>query len=240
MAPIKIGFVGLSNSGRVRSLGGRLAEALSVTYDDIVAVSNSSDASAPNSADKYGKILGHTVATYSGGTTKIASDCSISGRAARTLIKDIIASGKIGAVLSASVVCLEVLVEGKMGTVPREVGAWGPVISESSSYNADGKNGANHAQHHHRTLPRHGDPGSGRFHSLNLTVAAIEPDHISISGVLASKAFFNAVWRPGEEGTIRVRVESGHLMGAAMHVVDAELYVNREKVEYREPEPGAL
>ncbi|CAA7262186.1 unnamed protein product [Cyclocybe aegerita] len=319
--PIKIGFVGLSSSGWASDViaPALTQQALKGTYD-IVAISNSSDATSASAAEKYGKIVGHPISAYSGNTAKIASDPNVdlvavsvktpmhkelvmpvieakkdffiewpAGRSLQetleiaeaakrngvrsliglqghdsaivTKIKEIIASGKIGTVLSTNVI----------GTVPQEFGGWGPVTIENNSYVIEAENGATMLSiiiGHFLNLFTQtlGDFASVSATSTLIydtttivdkatkqptgkTLVATEPDHISFSGVLKSKAFVNAMWRTGykmtpgrrhflweidgEEGTIRV--ESDLLMGAAIHVVDADLYINGEKVEYREP-----
>lgn len=72
MAPIKVGFVGLSSSGWASSV---LAPSL-LNSDrfTLAAVSTTSSESANASAEKYSAIVGHPVKPYYGSTSKIAND----------------------------------------------------------------------------------------------------------------------------------------------------------------------
>lgn len=174
-------------------------------------------------------------------------------------VRELIDSGKIGKVLSTSIISL----------VPRAWGCWGPRIDERSRYTMDPASGATMLD---IVLGHQLDMFTqllGGFTSISATSAVIyptttvvdasgtpietdvpvtAPDHIAFTGVLRSGAVTSIMCRSGyksmsgrkqfvweidgEEGVIRM--EGDH---AFANIVDPVLWVNGERVEVQGGEP---
>ncbi|KAF7441309.1 transcription regulator gal80 [Pleurotus ostreatus] len=177
------------------------------------------------------------------------------------VIKDTIASGKLGKVLSSTV----------MGSMSRDNLYWGPQISEGSAYIYQPRSGASFSEiilGHQLDTFTHvlGDfasvsatstiayPSATVVDSTSTstppaTVRVTAPDHIALTGLLASGALVSMVYRAGyaptpgrttflweidcERGSIRVEAPPptgprSHLM----NICDMPVYVCGERVEF--------
>ncbi|KDQ34146.1 hypothetical protein PLEOSDRAFT_1088051 [Pleurotus ostreatus PC15] len=175
------------------------------------------------------------------------------------VIKDTIASGKLGKVLSSTV----------MGSMSRDNLYWGPQISEGSAYIYQPRSGASFSEiilGHQLDTFTHvlGDfasvsatstivyPSATVVDSTSTppaTVRVTTPDHIALTGLLASGALVSMVYRAGyaptpgrttflweidcERGSIRVEAPPptgprSHLM----NICDMPVYVCGERVEF--------
>ncbi|GLB39662.1 putative oxidoreductase family, NAD-binding Rossmann fold [Lyophyllum shimeji] len=174
-------------------------------------------------------------------------------------VKELLDSGKIGKVLSTSLISM----------MPRDFGAWGPRVDERSRYIMDPSNGATMldvALGHQLDICTH---LLGDFASISATTSIIyptatiidasgtpvesdvpvkAPDHVAFTGVLRSGAVASVmcrggykstsgrkpfVWEiSGEEGVIRMEGDS-----AFANIVDPVLWVNDERVEVAGSEP---
>ncbi|KAJ7202280.1 oxidoreductase [Mycena pura] len=169
-------------------------------------------------------------------------------------IKELVDGGRIGKVLSSSIIAL----------APREAGFWGPRINERNEYTLDKDSGATMldiALGHELDIVTH---ILGEFASVNATSAIIYPtatlfstssdeirtapvtaaDHIAFTGLLKSGAVASVIWRggysstpgriqfvwtiDGEDGSIRV--EEDTVGGAFIHIRDPKLFLNGERV----------
>ncbi|KAJ3506288.1 hypothetical protein NLJ89_g6950 [Agrocybe chaxingu] len=192
----------------------------------------------------------------------VRSIVGLQGRSSRVVakLKEIIGSGKIGAVHSTSIIA----------TLPQEGEFWPPLVHEGMAYSIVESNGATLLSIPIGHFLDSFTQVLGDFASVNATstlfhktaiiidiktrqptgktLPVTHPDHISISGVLKSGAFASLFWRSGykttpgrrrflweidgDEGSIRV--ESDHMLGPMMSMFDPDIYVNGEKVEYVE------
>ncbi|KAJ7740440.1 NAD-binding Rossmann fold oxidoreductase [Mycena maculata] len=169
-------------------------------------------------------------------------------------IKELIDSGKIGKILSSSIIAL----------APREAGFWGPRVNERNEHTIDKDAGAtilDIALGHELDIVTH---ILGDFASVSATCATIYPtatifsatsdetrtapvtaaDHVAFSGLLKSGAVASVTWRggytstpgrtqflwtiDGEDGSIRV--EEDAINGAFIHIRDPKLFLNGERV----------
>jgi predicted dehydrogenase len=167
-------------------------------------------------------------------------------------------SGKIGKILSSSIIAL----------APREFLIWGPRIKEGYAYVADS---AHSGTMHHIAIGHQMDTFThllGDFAALSATTAIQyptatliddegkptdktipqkAPDHIAFTGILKSGAVSSIIWRGGQESTKgrrqllweidgengSIRLE-GDGVGAAMtNISDPVLYLNGELVEVK-------
>jgi predicted dehydrogenase len=170
--------------------------------------------------------------------------------------KEIIDSGKIGKILSSSIIAL----------APRELFVWGPQIKDSSSYTADSTRGATMldiAIGHQMDVFTHvlGDFASvsattaiqyqtatlfdAEYKPTGKTVPISAPNQVAFTGLLKSGAVSSNIWRgglpstqgrkhflweiDGEEGSIRL--EGDQVASAFVNVRDPVLYLNGELVE---------
>ncbi|KAF5368996.1 hypothetical protein D9758_002840 [Tetrapyrgos nigripes] len=181
-------------------------------------------------------------------------------------VQEIIASGKIGKVLSSSVISM----------APRESLLWGPVTNEKYSYIVDPSAGATMLD---IVIGQQLGPIThvlGDFKSVSATstilyptstlvgsdgqptgetVSNKAPDHVAFSGILRdSGAFVNVIWRggyksspgrqqfiweiDGEEGSIRV-TEDG-VAASYIHLHDPKVYLNGELVEFEKSMYGNI
>ncbi|CAA7263470.1 unnamed protein product [Cyclocybe aegerita] len=192
----------------------------------------------------------------------VRSIVGLQGRSSRVVakLKEIIASGNIGAVRSTSIIA----------TLPQEGEFWPPLVHEGMAYTIVESNGATLLSIPIGHILDNFAQIMGDFASVNATstlfhktatiidvktrqptgktLPMTHPDHISVSGVLKSGAFASLFWRSGykmtpgrrrflweidgDEGSIRV--ESDHMLGPMMSMFDPAIYVNGEKVEYVE------
>lgn len=175
-------------------------------------------------------------------------------------VKEIIESGKIGAIRSSIVYAMN----------PREFAYYPPKVIEAALYANDPKNGATVL---HIAVGHNLDTFThvlGDFSSISATATtayptativspegvesetfqAQTPDHYAISGVLKSGAIVSLTWRSGiksvpgrrsllweiegEEGSLRM--ESSSVGGAYINIADPDLYLNGEKVEISKPQ----
>ncbi|KAJ7107044.1 NAD-binding Rossmann fold oxidoreductase [Mycena epipterygia] len=169
-------------------------------------------------------------------------------------IKELIDGGKIGKVLSSSIIAM----------APRESGIWGPRVNKRNEYTIHKDSGATMldiAMGHELDIVTH---VLGDFASVSATSTTIYPtatlfsttssetrtapvtaaDHVAFSGLLKSGAVASVTWRggyastlgrtqflwtiDGEEGSIRV--EEDAVGGAFIHVRDPKLFLNGERV----------
>jgi len=170
--------------------------------------------------------------------------------------KGILESGKLGRVLSSSIIA----------QAPSELGFWGPVVNERNIYTLDQDGGATMldiAMGHQLDVVTH---VLGDFVSVSATTALQFPtatvrgadgelkdqkivatgsDHVAFTGMFKSGAISSIIWRGGlkstpgrkqfiwqidsEDGAIRME---GDDMGAAfLHIRNPNLYLNGEVVE---------
>jgi len=168
-------------------------------------------------------------------------------------VKEILDSGKIGKILSSSIIAL----------APAEFGVWGPLVSERNAYAVDSTKGAGMLEiaiGHQLSVVTY---FLGDFASVSATAATHyptaalmdndrkptgktvtvdNPDQIAFSGLFKSGAVSSMSWRgglkstpgrkqfiweiDGEEGSIRLESDN-----AFMGVRDPEVYLNGELVE---------
>ncbi|KAK7462950.1 hypothetical protein VKT23_007531 [Stygiomarasmius scandens] len=170
--------------------------------------------------------------------------------------KEIIDSGKIGKIMSSSIIAL----------LPREAKMWGPEVLASNSYLLERGGGATMldlsvGQQLNSMTYILGDFISVYSTTTTLyptstlvsqdgaptgeTITNKSPDHIAFSGILSSGALISVVWRggykstpgrqqliweiDGEEGSIKLT--NDQVSGSAFHVKDPRLYLNGELVE---------
>jgi len=313
MAPIKVGFVGLSSTGWASAA---LAPSLLLSSSfDLTAVSTTSAASAAASAKKYSELVGHRVKAYHGDTSQLAADPDVDfvvvsikapyhkaallpaieagkdvfvewpggaglqesseiaeaakAKGIKTMvglqgrhspvakkIKDIIDSGKIGKILSSSIIALS----------PRELLFWGPRVQENNAYTNDPAYGATML---HVAIGHQMDTFThllGDFATVSATtaiqypistlvdsegkptgktIAVKAPDHVAFTGILKSGAISSIIWRGGLESTEgrkqllweidgengSIRLEGDSVGAAFINIRDPTLYVNGELVE---------
>ncbi|KAF7330980.1 NAD-binding Rossmann fold oxidoreductase [Mycena venus] len=152
-------------------------------------------------------------------------------------IKEYVDGGKIGKVLSSSVIAM----------APREYGFWGPRVNERNDHTINKDDGATMldvALGHELDILTH---ILGDFASVSATSTIIYPsatilssvpdqtrtasvtaaDHVAFSGLLKSGSVF--LWLiDGEEGSIRV--EEDAVGGAFIQISDPKLFLNGERV----------
>lgn len=171
-------------------------------------------------------------------------------------VKEIIDSGKIGRILSTSLV----------GLAPKELGYWGPRINKANTATTSdptaGSSMLDIAIGHHLDVLTYifGDLGSlsataeilyptaevvdTEGHVLE-TIANTSADHISFTGAFKSGVLVSESWRggvtatqgrqqllweiDGEEGSIRLTDDQ--MSAAFVHIRDPKLYLNGELVE---------
>ncbi|KAF9555726.1 oxidoreductase [Agrocybe pediades] len=184
----------------------------------------------------------------------------LQGRHSATLrkIKEILASGAIGAVKSTNV----------LAHVGREFPCWPPTVGEANQYVVEKKNGATRLSipiaHQldkltyvlgnfasvtatDATFYPTGQVVDAKGNPTGKTVHSETPDHYIISGTLESGVLVNVFWRAGyssekgtgrrqfvweidgEEGTIRI--ESYKPTGTFTGLYEPDMYVNGQKVE---------
>jgi predicted dehydrogenase len=168
-------------------------------------------------------------------------------------VKDIIGSGKIGRVLSSSVIAL----------APREAHFWGPEVSETNIHTVMPNSGSSMldiAVGHHLDVFTY---VLGDFSSVAATMSTAyptatvmhadgttgeqfpntNPDHIAFTGTLQSGAIASVSWRGGYSSSGRqklvweidgesgsIRMTNDHPSGAFTHIFNPDLYVNGELV----------
>ncbi|KAG7443996.1 NAD-binding Rossmann fold oxidoreductase [Guyanagaster necrorhizus] len=313
IAPIKVGFVGLSKQGWASIL---LAPTLLKNGKySLTAVSTSSPESSQASAEKQSEEAGHPVTPYYGSTSKIAADPNVDfvavsvrspnhydalipvldagkdffiewpagrntketlefaekahakglrsmvglqGRHSAVVkkVKEIIDSGRIGNILSTSLV----------GLVPREMGYWGLRINKANAATtfdpSAGSSMLDIAIGHHLDILTY---IFGDLSYLSASAAILYPtaevvdvegnvletaantaaDHISFIGAFKSGVLVSEVWRggvaatqgrqqllweiDGEEGSIRLTDDQ--MSSAFVNIRDPKLYLNGELVE---------
>ncbi|KAF4609193.1 transcription regulator gal80 [Pleurotus pulmonarius] len=174
-------------------------------------------------------------------------------------IKDTIESGKLGKVLSSTI----------MGSMSRDSLYWGPQIGERSAYVYQPRSGATFAEiiigHQLDTFTH----VLGSFSTVSATstiiyptatvvdskstppptVHATAPDHVALTGILTSGALVSMIYRAGYESTPgrteflweidcekgSIRVEAPPTSGPLSHLMnihDLSVYVCGEKVEF--------
>ncbi|KAF4612285.1 hypothetical protein D9613_003918 [Agrocybe pediades] len=178
--------------------------------------------------------------------------------AALRKIKEILASGAIGAVKSTNV----------LAHVGREFPCWPPTVGEANQYVVEKKNGATRLSipiaHQldkltyvlgnfasvtatDATFYPTGQVVDAKGKPTGKTIHSETPDHYIISGTLESGVLVNVFWRAGyssEEGTGRrqfvweidgeegtIRIESHKPTGAFTGLYEPDMYVNGQKVE---------
>jgi len=175
-------------------------------------------------------------------------------------VKEILESGKIGKILSSSIIAL----------APLELGYWGPLVSETNAYTVDGTQGASMLDigvGHQLGIVTYllGDFASisattathyptatlidSERKPTSKTVAVTAPDQVAFTGTFKSGVISSIIWRggmkstpgrkqlvweiDGEEGSIRLERDA---MGSAfIHILDPKLYLNGELVEVQNP-----
>ncbi|KAJ7142157.1 NAD-binding Rossmann fold oxidoreductase [Mycena crocata] len=169
-------------------------------------------------------------------------------------IKEYIEGGKIGRILSSSIIAM----------APRELGFWGPRVNDRNAHTVHKDGGASLldvALGHELDIVTH---TLGDFASISATTATVYPtaiifsegsdqtktatvtasDHVAFSGVLKSGAVMSVTWRggysstpgrtqfvwviDGEDGSIRVEEEAP--AGAFIHITDPKLFLNGERI----------
>jgi len=170
-------------------------------------------------------------------------------------VKELINSGKIGKVLSTTLVAL----------APRELGVWAPRVNERSLYTADENGGATLLDIAVGHLMDAFTYVLGPFSSVSATAAIVypiatvvdgagnptgqtlqvtAPEHVAFTGILQSGVFASVTYRggyastpgrkqllweiDGEEGSIKI--ESDSPSGAMIHIRDPNLYLNGELI----------
>jgi len=171
-------------------------------------------------------------------------------------VKEIIDSGKIGKILSSSIISL----------APAELGFWGNLINQNNAYTVDGTKGAGMleiAVGHQLGIVTY---LLGDFASISATVAThyptatlidserkptdktvpvTIPDQVAFTGIFKSGVVSSMIWRgamkctpgrkqlvweiDGEEGSIRL--EGDQVGSAFIHIHDPKVYLNGELVE---------
>ncbi|KAH7904664.1 hypothetical protein BJ138DRAFT_1166145 [Hygrophoropsis aurantiaca] len=189
---------------------------------------------------------------------RVRTIVGLQGRQSIVLLKakELISDGKIGRVLSCSVVAL----------APREMGLWGPQVRETNAYTTDDSCGGSMldiAVGHHLdalTFVLGSDfmsvsaVTSTVYTSTSLvdadglptgkTVTTTNPDHVAFVGLLANGTIASVSFRggytsqgrkqllweiDGESGSIRV--ESDNVWGSFVQIVDPSLFLNGVEVQ---------
>ncbi|KAG9318039.1 oxidoreductase [Chiua virens] len=283
MSPINVGFVGLSATGWARVLAPAL-QTLGDTYR-IVAVSTTNETSAIASAQRLSEETKYPVKAYfakksfyiewpagrnlqetkelaeAARQNGVRSIVGLQGRQSPVLnkAKELIASGKIGKVLSCSVIA---------GSY-EEMGFFGPLVKQSNVYTTDSSSGASLLEiavgHHVDTLlyvlGSEISTVSATTTTIYPTVAVTQddgmptgetvtssvPDHVAFSGTLANGALISVCFRGGYKSapgrhqlvwiidgeTGSIRVENAAQGGAFTQIHAPKLYLDGEEITGR-------